>query len=78
MIVPVRCMTCGKVLANKWNSYKRMCEQAESEAVMSELESEVSKSFEPGFKKKILEDLGITKMCCKRHMITHVDIIDML
>jgi DNA-directed RNA polymerase I, II, and III subunit RPABC5 len=23
---------------------------------------------------EVLDDLGLTKMCCRRHMLTHVDI----
>lgn len=25
MLFPVRCFTCGKVVANKYETYKRMC-----------------------------------------------------
>lgn len=31
MIIPVRCFTCGKVLANKWNDYQTMLENEYSE-----------------------------------------------
>lgn len=27
MIIPVRCFTCGKVLADKWNFYERRCRE---------------------------------------------------
>ena len=30
MIIPVRCMTCGKVLADKSEAYKRMVEEEEA------------------------------------------------
>ncbi|EXX54179.1 uncharacterized protein OCT59_027372 [Rhizophagus irregularis] len=56
MIIPIRCFTCGKVLANKWNHYQTM------------LESEYSESA-------ALEALGITRYCCRRMLISHVDFI---
>ena len=24
---------------------------------------------------KVMDDLGLTRMCCRRHMLTHVDIL---
>ena len=27
MIIPIRCFTCGKVIANKWEKYKIMLEE---------------------------------------------------
>jgi len=29
MIIPVRCFTCGKVLADKWEDYAKMCTELE-------------------------------------------------
>ena len=28
MILPIRCFTCGKVIADKWNKYKELTEEA--------------------------------------------------
>jgi len=85
MIIPVRCFTCGKVLANKWTTYqKRLVESKEAH------ESEEAESSEPAadgtrpafldshFQKKILDDLGLDRMCCRRHMLSHVDLIDII
>jgi DNA-directed RNA polymerases I, II, and III subunit RPABC5 len=30
MIIPVRCFTCGKVIGNKWDTYKRLCETTDT------------------------------------------------
>ena len=27
MIIPIRCFTCGKILADKWNTYLEMIRQ---------------------------------------------------
>jgi DNA-directed RNA polymerase subunit N len=32
MIIPVRCFTCGKVIADKWEEYKREVSKGENPA----------------------------------------------
>ena len=39
-------------------------------------EEDSLKNFDNNHQNKILNDLGITKMCCRRHMLGHVDLID--
>jgi DNA-directed RNA polymerase subunit N (RpoN/RPB10) len=74
MIIPIRCVTCGKVLADKWEYFKRECIKLEEEKG-NEPES---KYFKEPYRKKILDDLGLDRYCCRRHMLGHVDIIDNL
>ncbi len=57
MIIPVRCISCGKVLADKWEKFSK----------------EVSKGQEAS---SVLDELGVTRYCCRSLMITHVDFID--
>ena len=57
MIVPVRCFTCGKVLADKYYEFKRRVEAGE----------------DPG---KVLDDLGVERYCCRRTLLSHVELID--
>lgn len=85
MIIPVRCFTCGKVIANKWNYYKQRVdelEQAHIEKMKSnqgkENDGENYKNFDPVYKKQILDELGLTKLCCRRHLLTHVDLVDII
>jgi DNA-directed RNA polymerase subunit N len=65
MIIPIRCVTCGKVLADKWRFYSRKVEEAE-----------VSGKADPGFRARLLDELGLTRYCCRRHMLSHVDLVD--
>ena len=84
MIIPIRCITCGKVIADKWMYYKKQIEKnKEKEKENSENEKEDSenkkyKNIDPNFNGKLLDDIGITKICCRRHMISHVDLIDII
>lgn len=77
MIIPIRCLSCGKVLADKWEYYKKKCEEMKLEKNDPENPSESKHLIEP-FKKNILDALGLDRYCCRRHMLTHVDIIDTL
>ena len=71
MIIPVRCFTCGKVLADKWIYYEKKCNEIEQN---KEKEKKDNKYFDKVFKKEILDELGLDRYCCRRHMLTHVDI----
>ena len=57
MIIPIRCFTCGKVIANLWEKFY----------------SEVKKQEKPVT--QIFEEIGIQRYCCRRMMISHVDLI---
>jgi len=57
MLMPIRCITCGKVLADKWEEFRKRVEAGEKPA-------------------KVLDDLGITRYCCRSVMITSVDFSD--
>ena len=76
MIIPVRCFTCGKVLGNKYQYYLREVRQRKStggmevDRVVYLAEGQVDKTPEGD----VLDALGLNKMCCRRHMLTHVDI----
>ena len=73
MIIPVKCFTCGKVLADKYRYFKRTTKERkgmEDTKVYLTMEN-MDKSVE-GI---VLDEIGIKKMCCRRHMLTHVDVI---
>lgn len=76
MIIPIRCFTCGKVLADKWEYFKRQCDEASRTS--TDVQPHQSTYFEPAFKGAILDDLNLHKMCCRRHMLGHVDLIHTL
>ena len=74
MIIPIKCFTCGFVLADKYRYYcsevlKRTEEQNMDKIVYFTTENH--KKTEAG---NVLDELKIYKMCCRRHFLTHVDI----
>jgi len=76
MIIPVKCFTCGKVLANKYNYYLNQVRMKKNEKNM--VIDEVVYLTEDNQNKtpegEVLDDLKLNKMCCRRHLLTHVDI----
>jgi DNA-directed RNA polymerase subunit N (RpoN/RPB10) len=77
MIIPVKCFTCGKVLANKYQYYQREVRKRKITldlplgGVIYFTDSNIRKTPEA----LVLDELGLDKMCCRRHMLTHVDIL---
>ena len=88
MIIPVRCFTCGKVIADKWNKFKELIEKDQNnkntnkkftiEDITITEDEDPMRYFDDNLQKKALEQLGIKRMCCVRHFISHVDLIDII
>tara|TARA_B110000444_G_scaffold251571_1_gene279624 strand:- start:440 stop:670 length:231 start_codon:yes stop_codon:yes gene_type:complete len=76
MIIPIKCFTCGEVLADKYRYYleqvksKKMKRGIQSETVLYLTKENTSKTPEG----EVLDELSLKKMCCRRHILTHVDI----
>lgn len=75
MIIPVKCFTCGKVIANKWLAYKERVEKLQQE---NDKDSGLAENFDKNLKGKILDELGLDRICCRRHMLSHIDLIDVI
>lgn len=81
MIIPIRCFTCGSVISNKWMAYKELCEEYRNETKESDIElldiDELrSKSKKETAEFRALKELKVTRMCCRRHFLCNVDLID--
>ena len=56
MLVPVRCFTCGKLIADKYSDYQNRSKTGEDQ-------------------KKVLDELGMERYCCRRMLLTTVETI---
>lgn len=76
MIIPVKCFTCGNILANKYLYYlNRVAELKKTQNKQNEkIEYLTEDNMDISIEGKVLNDLGLTKQCCRRHMLTHVDV----
>ena len=78
MIIPIKCFTCGTLLADKYQYY---CEQVRKrkltggETVRIDRVVYLTKEYNTKTPEgEVLDELRLNKMCCRRHMLTHVDI----
>jgi DNA-directed RNA polymerase subunit N (RpoN/RPB10) len=76
MIIPIKCYTCGMVLADKYRFYTEQVRRKKIEQGMDidkvvYLTKEYNQKTPEGV---VLDELGITKMCCRTRFLTHVDI----
>tara|TARA_B100000405_G_C16717315_1_gene421336 strand:- start:1250 stop:1495 length:246 start_codon:yes stop_codon:yes gene_type:complete len=81
MIIPVRCFTCGKVLADKWADFvkKRKAIEKDEKNKDNIKMSETALAFgESNGCNEILEKYGLNRLCCRRHMLGHVDLIEQI
>lgn len=79
MIIPVRCFTCGKVIADKYEYYVSKLNEAKRNNTTPTIEYLTAENLESVLLNKsteasLLDMLSLNKQCCRRHFITHVDI----
>lgn len=77
MIIPVKCFTCGKVLADKYQFYQKTVAEMKlkNKEELTDIKYLNSNNIKKTAEGKVMDDLGLTRMCCRRHMLTHVDIL---
>jgi DNA-directed RNA polymerase I, II, and III subunit RPABC5 len=87
MLIPIRCFTCGKPLADKYDYYlKEVQKLQKKEDTKDEKGTPVSKKkageeeqykhFESLRTGPVLDKLGLNRYCCRRHMLGTVDMMD--
>lgn len=69
MLIPIRCFTCSNVIANKYEEYLKLLNDKKKEKDYNELETDNSDIF---------KKLKLKRYCCKRMLLTNIDIIDKL
>ena len=76
MIIPVRCVTCNKVLADKYEKWKKLIKTDDSEINTNIISTNVSDYKTESKELKAFKVLNITRYCCKRHILSHIDLIE--
>ncbi|MFA7707811.1 MAG: DNA-directed RNA polymerase subunit N [Candidatus Pacearchaeota archaeon] len=59
MIIPVRCISCGKPVGHLWEEFKKRTESGEDS-------------------KKVLDELGLERMCCRSIFLGQVDNLELI
>ena len=82
MIIPVRCFTCGSVLADKWIPYITTVQEEKNK--LDESTDEPTSTYidlknpHKSVEGNILDEMGIHKYCCRRMMLGNVHAISYL
>lgn len=85
MIIPIRCFSCGKVLANQYDYYiqevtklqKKEEDPSRKVATKKQQAEEFDlRHFDKLRTGKIMDKLGLKRYCCRRHMLGTVDKMD--
>ena len=80
MLIPIRCFTCGNVLADKWIPYIT-CIQEEKNLSTEEVNDNPGLRYinvtnpDKSLEGKLLDELGLHKYCCRRMMLSNVHLI---
>ena len=56
MIIPIRCFTCGRVVASDYDQFRDRTARGENP-------------------RKVLDELGVERYCCRRMILGHVDLL---
>tara|TARA_X000001036_G_C19966529_1_gene516287 strand:- start:154 stop:414 length:261 start_codon:yes stop_codon:yes gene_type:complete len=83
MIIPVRCFTCGNVVADKWKPFVEgiiQKKEKSSKDVSSNLDIqyiEISKDgqIEKSIEGEMMDELQLHKYCCRRMFLGNVHLI---
>jgi|UniRef100_A0A6C0I8I5 DNA-directed RNA polymerase I, II, and III subunit RPABC5 len=77
MLIPIRCVTCNNILAGKWDAYLDLVKKnkvadgrAESDEILY-----LTKTTIRTAEGRAMDTLGLDRECCRRHMLTHVDLL---
>ncbi len=75
MIIPIRCMNCGNVLADKWLAYQKAIREKMGDKPHEPFYMD-GKTVPETIEAKVLDELKLKRYCCRKHMLTHVDLMD--
>jgi DNA-directed RNA polymerase subunit N (RpoN/RPB10) len=76
MIIPIKCFTCGNILADKYRYFLEQVrkQKLEKQQHLDKVVYFTQQNMEKTIEGKVLDNLKIKNVCCRRHFLTHVDI----
>jgi DNA-directed RNA polymerase I, II, and III subunit RPABC5 len=77
MIIPIRCFTCGKIIAHFWDTYLQRI-QEERDRVFKDKDKDfiIVHTEKKTIENTVLNELGIKRYCCRSNIMTTVDMCD--
>ncbi len=76
MIIPIKCFTCGCVLADKYRLYLNKVKEIKmkDKQSLTKVIYLTNSNLEKTAEGTVLDQLHLKDPCCRRHMLTHVDV----
>ena len=80
MIIPIRCFSCNKLIADKYSIYLDLNKKLDLDNNLTTIDTNLinSGAIETSAQGKILDELNIKRYCCRRMFLTQVDIVDVI
>jgi DNA-directed RNA polymerase I, II, and III subunit RPABC5 len=76
MIIPIRCMSCGKVIADKWRKFQEEVKKLKKGDDTMERYYFDGKTIPETPEKVVMDSLKLTRSCCRKHFLTQVDLME--
>ena len=74
MIIPVRCFTCGRVMADISDFYEKEKANIDEKKEVDP----IYKNFEKIHTGNILNNLGLKRYCCRRNLVANIDMMNVI
>lgn len=74
MIFPIRCVSCNNVIGGKYLAYLDKVKENRKKTGKDDMEY-LSATTTKTAEGSALDELGVSKVCCRRHFLTHVDLL---
>ena len=77
MIIPIRCFTCNRILASKYNKYLEIISQESNQENVISGDPDIERILkEDNIYQQAFKTIGVNdRYCCKRHLLSHIDLI---
>ena len=74
MLIPVKCFSCGKEISSYYSAYERDVRKKKLASGVNDVVYLTKVHTEKTAEGEVLDKLQIRKICCRRHILTHVEI----
>ena len=77
MIINIRCVTCNNILAGKWEAYQEAIKRNKSKDGRDAKDEipYLTKTTVKTAEGRAMDEVGLTRECCRRHMLTCVELL---
>ena len=81
MIIPIRCFTCGKIIGDKWEAYKKLVKENREKMGLPDEDTIIDVKLEELHETPegiAMNQLKLKRYCCRRMLLSHIDLIDII